>query len=107
MRQISAPQLAAWLADTQRPRPVLVDVREPWEFALCHIDGAMAMPINSIPSRCGELDADAETVLICHHGQRSQQIALFLERQGFTQVTNLAGGVADWARQVEPAMPSY
>ncbi|MBV2234954.1 MAG: sulfurtransferase [Sterolibacterium sp.] len=96
MQQISAAQLAIWLADDQRPPPVLLDVREPWEFASGHIAGSIAMPMNSVPARYMDMAQDALTVTICHHGQRSLQIALFLERKGFSQVLNLAGGIAAW-----------
>lgn len=107
MRQLTPTELAAWLADPQREKPVLVDVREPWEFELCHIEGSQAMPMGSVPARAMELDPDVETVLVCHHGGRSAQVGMFLERQGFTKVINLAGGVAEWARRVDPGMPQY
>jgi rhodanese-related sulfurtransferase len=107
MNQLSAPELAAWLADPARPRPVLLDVREPWEVALCSIAGSQAMPMQSVPARLQELDDEAEVVCICHHGMRSMQVAAFLERQGFTRVSNLTGGIHAWANQVDPAMATY
>lgn len=107
MQQISAPQLAAWLCDETRAKPVLLDVREPWEFETCRIDGAQSLPMRSIPQRIAELDADAEIVAICHHGMRSMQVAAFLEQNGFAKLYNLQGGVAAWAAQVDPAMPTY
>lgn len=106
MQQISAPQLAAWLSDPQRPQPLLLDVREPGEFAAGHIAGSMAMPMNSVPARYMDMARDAATVVICHHGQRSLQVALFLERQGFSKVLNLAGGIAAWDQQLAQAMPA-
>lgn len=107
MQQLSAPQLKAWLDDPARRAPAMVDVREPWEFDVCRIAGAKPMPMRSIPARFPELDRDAETVVICHHGARSFQVCMFLEQQGFTKVFNLYGGVAAWAQQVDPAMPTY
>lgn len=107
MRQITPVDLAAWLKDSQRPAPLLLDVREPWEYQLCHIAGSQHMPMGSVPARCNELDAAREIVVICHHGGRSAQVAMFLERQGFGQVINLAGGVAEWAGRVDPTMPQY
>ena len=110
MRQISASELAEWLAAVgrqERQEPVLLDVREPWETAICRIEGALAMPMGSVPSRQQELDPDAETVVVCHHGVRSLQVALFLERNGFASVSNLSGGVAAWADDVDPSMPRY
>lgn len=107
MQQLTAPQLAQWLADPSRATPVLLDVREPWEFETCRIPGAVAMPMNSVPARQEELDPETPVVCICHHGMRSMQVAAFLERAGFTQVVNLTGGVHAWAQQVDPSMPTY
>lgn len=107
MRQMSPRELADWLADEQRPKPVLLDVREPVEFDICRIEGSVLMPMASVPARQQELDPDADIVVICHHGGRSAQVCMFLERQGFPRVVNLAGGVAGWAAQVDPAMPQY
>lgn len=107
MQHITAPELAAWLADPSRPRPVLLDVRENWEFETCHLDGALLIPMNTIPARIDDLDEDAAIVCICHHGARSMQVAAFLERHGFAHLSNLTGGVHAWALQVDPAMPTY
>jgi rhodanese-related sulfurtransferase len=107
MQQLSAPELAQWLADDSRPQPVLLDVREPWEFQTCHIAGSQAMPMRTVPAHLAELDADAPLVCICHHGGRSLQVAAFLEQHGFSQVSNLTGGVHAWALQVDSAMPTY
>jgi rhodanese-related sulfurtransferase len=107
MQTVTAPELAAWLADAGRPDPVLLDVREPWEFETCRIAGALPIPLNNIPARMQELDDDAPIVCICHHGARSMSVAAFLERNGFTQVINLTGGVHAWALQVDNSMPTY
>ena len=107
MEHLTAPELAAWLADGARPQPVLLDVREPWEVETCHIDGALTMPMNSIPARIDDLDVEATIVCICHHGARSMQVAAFLERNGFGKIINLTGGIHAWAVQVDPAMPKY
>ena len=96
MRQMTVAELAERLA-AGGDRPVLLDVREPWEFEICHIEGSQPMPMGSVPARAAELDTQAETVVICHHGGRSAQVGMFLERQGFENVINLAGGVAAWA----------
>ena len=107
MWDISAPQLAAWLDDASRPPPLLLDVREPWEFETCHIDGARLLPMHTVPQHLAQLDPAAPIVCICHHGARSLQVAAFLERNGFADVGNLTGGVHAWALQVDPAMPTY
>jgi rhodanese-related sulfurtransferase len=107
MRQMLATQLKEWLTDAERPRPVLLDVREPWEFDTCRIDGSQSMPMRGVPARFQELKREADTVVICHHGARSYQVGMFLEQMGFTSVINLQGGVAAWARDVDSSMPTY
>lgn len=107
MEQWSPTRLKACFDATDDSAPVLLDVREPNEFEYCHIDGSVHMPMASVPARLNELDRDAQTVVICHHGGRSMQVAMFLKQQGFSNVINLAGGVAGWARQVDPTMPQY
>ena len=107
MKTISAPELAHWLADPQRPRPVLLDVREPWEQQICRIDGSDLVPMRVLPARLGELDPQRPIVCVCHHGGRSAHVAMFLGRQGFGDVYNLTGGVDAWARQVDTQMATY
>jgi rhodanese-related sulfurtransferase len=107
MRQMTAAQLKQWLDDPQRAKPVLLDVREPWEFAHCRIAGSLSMPMRGIPVRFRELDKEADIVMVCHHGARSFQAGMFLEQMGFAGIINLHGGVAAWARDVDPAMPTY
>lgn len=105
--QITPHLLQQWLADNGREPPVLLDVREHWEYQTCRIEGSALAPMNTIPARVQELDPERETVVICHHGARSFQAALFLERNGFSHLYNLQGGVSAWADQVDPSMPRY
>ncbi len=107
MQNLTTLELSAWLANSSRQKPVLLDVRELWEFQTCHIDGSLIMPMNTIPGKLSELDAAQTIVCICHHGVRSRQVALFLEQQGFTKMINLTGGVHAWAQQVDGTMPTY
>ena len=107
MKQITPGELSAWLADAQRAKPLLLDVREPWEFQTARIEGSTPIPMREMPARVGELDPGREVVAICHHGGRSQQVALFLEKNGFSKVHNLVGGVDAWSRTVDPAVPLY
>ncbi|TFW20633.1 rhodanese-like domain-containing protein [Duganella callida] len=107
MQQISAQDLASWLADEARPNPVLLDVREQWEVETCHIDGALHIPMNTIPARIDDLDEDATIVCICHHGARSMQVAAYLEHHGFGKMVNLTGGIHAWALQVDSTMAKY
>src|SRR3954471_19267208 len=107
MQSITAPELAAWLADAGREPPLLLDVREPWEVEKARIAGAQLVPMGEIPARLGEIDADRGGVAICHQGGRSQRVALFLEKSGHKKVHNLVGGVDAWSRTVDPAVPLY
>lgn len=107
MKQITPGELAAWLADAKRDQPLLVDVREPWEWQTARIEGAQHIPMREIPARAGELDKGRDVVAICHHGGRSQQVAMFLEKNGFAKIHNLQGGVDAWSRTVDPTVPTY
>ena len=107
MQQIRPRQLADWLSDDSRKKPVLLDVREPWEFALCSLPGSQHIPMHLIPQRLAELNPDDEMIVICHHGGRSMQAAMFLERQGYSTLFNLMGGVDAWANEVDPKLPRY
>lgn len=67
----------------------------------------MHMPMQTVPQRHAELEAEAPVVCICHHGMRSMQVGVYLDRAGFENVYNLTGGVEAWAVQVDPAMQRY
>ena len=107
MQQLNPTQLRAWLDDPSRDKPVLLDVREPWEYERARIDGSRLVPMREVPARVAEIDDDKEVVAICHHGGRSMQVAMFLERQGFRRVHNLMGGIDAWSRTVDPSVPTY
>jgi rhodanese-related sulfurtransferase len=107
MKTISAPALAQWLQEPERPAPQLLDVREPWEQQICQIAGSRLAPMRVLPAQLGELDPHGPIVCICHHGGRSAHVAMWLARQGFADVYNLSGGVDAWARQVDPSMATY
>jgi len=107
MHPLPAPGLAAWLADTARPAPQVLDVREPWEVATASLPGAIAIPMGQIAARAGELDPSRPVVCVCHHGMRSMHVAMFLDRRGFEDVWNLTGGIDAWAREVDPSCPTY
>jgi rhodanese-related sulfurtransferase len=92
----------------ERGEPLAVlDVREPEEIAIAPFPGALEIPMGDIPSRLAELDPDAEWVIVCHHGIRSAQVAIYLARNGFERVSNLTGGIDAWALEVDPAIPRY
>jgi len=107
MKQITPRELADWLGDERREKPVLLDVREPWEHEKARIEGAKLVPMREVPARIGEIDEEKDVVAICHHGGRSMQVAMFLEKQGFKRVHNLVGGIDAWSRSVDPAVPVY
>jgi rhodanese-related sulfurtransferase len=107
VKQISPAELKAWLADKSREAPLLLDVREPWEHDKARIAGSQLVPMGQIQSRLAELDDEKDVVAICHHGGRSMQVAMFLEKNGFPRVHNLAGGIDAWSRTVDPSIPVY
>jgi len=104
MRRIDAAQLAVQL---EHQNPVLLDVREAWEFEICHINGSINIPMGQIPLQLEQLQTASEIVVICHHGIRSQQVISFLQRQSVAALVNLDGGVDAWARTIDPDMPVY
>lgn len=86
----------------------LIDVREPWEFETARVDGSLLMPMGNVPARAhGELDPDERLVILCHHGQRSLNVAVWLRNQGFEQAQSLRGGIEAWSAKVDPSVPRY
>ena len=90
-------------------RFILIDCREPDEFAQASIEGSLPMPMRTIPSRIAELEAHREERMIvhCHHGGRSARVTAWLREQGFDNAQNMAGGIDAWSQQVDPAVPRY
>ena len=107
MQQLTPVELADWLSRTDGEKPLLLDVREAWEYSHCHIEDSVHVPMQTVPGRITEWEEDAPIIAICHHGARSLQVAHFLEQHGFKQVYNLSGGVDAWAKTVDHAMPTY
>jgi len=88
--------------------PVLLDVREPWEFQAASLPDSLLMPMGDVSSRAhAELDPDAHIVVLCHHGQRSLSVAMWLRAQGFERAQSLAGGIDGWSRTIDPTVPRY
>ena len=100
---------AAFAQQRQQPNsPLLLDVREPWEYQTASIPNSLLMPMGEVASRAhSELDPDAPIVVMCHHGARSLNVALWLREQGFTHAQSLAGGIDAWSRTVDPGIPRY
>ena len=105
-------QLSAWFASApEGSRPLVLDVREPWELQTASVAPAgftlLAIPMNEIPARLSELDENQRIACLCHHGARSQRVAAFLHQNGFAQLANVAGGIDAWSAQHDPAVPRY
>jgi rhodanese-related sulfurtransferase len=112
VEQIPPNALAAWFAAAPAgSAPVVLDVREPWEVARASVvpDGftLRTLPMAGVPTGLATLAPDQSIACLCHHGARSQQVAMFLERQGFARVANIAGGIDAWSLQCDPTVPRY
>ncbi len=87
--------------------PVLLDVREPWEYDTARVEGATLVPLGELLHQVPPLARDRDIVVLCHHGGRSQQAAQWLHASGVTRVFNLAGGIDAWSVEVDPSIPRY
>ena len=105
MKTISAKELKIKLEAGEKP--VLLDVREAWEFETCHIEGSINISMSNVQKMLDELDTADDTIVICHHGMRSFQVASYLEANGYVNISNLEGGVDAWAVSVDKDMPQY
>ena len=106
MQEFSAQELKAHLETCDKP-PLLLDVRQPWEYDVCRIENSVLLPMSQITAEYKSLDFDRETVVICHHGIRSRRVGRYLEEAGFINIINLSGGVAQWAKTVDNQMTTY
>jgi sulfur-carrier protein adenylyltransferase/sulfurtransferase len=104
--EITAEELQRELRE-KGPELVLLDVREPHEWEIAHIEGARLIPLGQLPERLGELDGHAEIVTHCHRGVRSMKALNILKAAGFNRVRSLAGGIDAWADRVEVGMARY
>lgn len=106
IQQLSVGEYKQWL-DEHKSDYTTLDVREPWEIETCALDNFINIPMGQVPNRLDELDREEPIVVVCHHGIRSQRVALFLENAGFESVYNLHGGVSAWAKEIDTAFPTY
>jgi len=104
MQRMDAAELAEYLESAD---PLLLDVREPWEFDICHLNGSLNIPMAQIPQNLPRIARAGECVVICHHGVRSLQVIQYLMHQSFDNLINLDGGVDAWARRVDVNMAVY
>jgi rhodanese-related sulfurtransferase len=104
--EITVDQLKQQLS-SEHP-PLLLDVREPWEYQTAHIETSTLIPMNEIPARAHqELDDEAPILVLCHHGARSLSVAAWLRQQGFDKVQSVSGGIDAWSRTIDPTIPRY
>jgi adenylyltransferase/sulfurtransferase len=87
--------------------PLLLDVREPHEWAIARLPDARLVPLNTLPDALDTLDRSEEIVVYCHHGLRSAAAVDWLREQGFARARNLVGGIDRWTRDVDPTMRRY
>jgi rhodanese-related sulfurtransferase len=89
----------------------LIDVREPQEIEIASIEGFINLPLSEFPTWSeqihSQLDSETETLVLCHHGMRSQQMCQWLVSQGFTNVKNISGGIDAYSIIVDPSVPQY
>ena len=115
IEQVTPRDLPTWLATARAEDadsvPLLLDVREPAEWRAASVQAAGAellqVPMHTIPARLPELDPDRPIAVLCHHGGRSMQVAMFLKQHGFAKVANVSGGIDAWSQQVDPTVPRY
>lgn len=106
--EITTQQLSELLTAESSENFVLLDVREPWEFEVAHVQGSTLIPMGDVPSRAfNELDPNARIVTLCHHGVRSMNVAVWLRNQGFESAQSLRGGIDAWSAEVDPTVPRY
>ena len=101
---MQAPELCSYLENSE---PLLIDVREPWEFEICHLPGSINIPMGQISQHLETIREAQECVMICHHGVRSMHVIQYLQQQEIEHLTNLEGGVDAWAREVDNDMVLY
>jgi rhodanese-related sulfurtransferase len=88
---------------------LLIDCREPDEFEIVRIESAMLLPMSEIVNRLAEIESrrEDEIVVHCHHGGRSLRVAMWLRGQGFAKAKSLAGGIDQWAVEIDSGLPRY
>lgn len=110
MQRLTPAELSAWLAEPAEKHPVLLDVREEWEYELGHLPGSVLLPLGQLSAdelEALDLPPDRPIVAICHHGVRSRMAMQLLAHHGFTQVHDLIGGTDAWSVQIDPTLRRY
>jgi adenylyltransferase/sulfurtransferase len=102
---IQVQELAEWRKEGRDF--TILDVRNPQEYEIAHIEGAKLIPLHELRDRVNELDTAVPLAVLCHHGPRSIQAVRFLRQIGFARARNLAGGIERWSTQIDPSVPRY
>ncbi|MBK8475671.1 MAG: molybdopterin-synthase adenylyltransferase MoeB [Opitutaceae bacterium] len=85
----------------------LLDVREPYEHAICQLPGSQLVPMREVPAMLDQLPRDRPLLVLCHHGGRSERVTRFLRSNGFARATNICGGIDAWAAELDPSLQRY
>ena len=104
MQRMQATELADYLSDF---KPLLIGVREPWEFEICQLANSVNIPMSTIPNHLQQMQDADEFVIIWHHGVRTMNVIQYLMQQDIDHLINLDGGVNAWAQKVDQDMPLY
>ncbi len=103
--EVDVRQARAWIES--KSGPLVLDVREPYEVALCSLPDSLAIPLAQMAERLNTLPRDRPILTLCHHGGRSLQAARFLRAKGLVRSSSLRGGIHEWAETFDPTMPKY
>ena len=110
IEQVRPAELPVWF-DAHGSDAVVLDVREPAELQVASVKPKgfelVHIPMNEIPGRLGQLDPGRAVAVLCHHGNRSMRVAMFLQAHGFETLANVAGGIEAWSHELDPSVPRY
>jgi rhodanese-related sulfurtransferase len=108
--QVTVEEFTQRLA-TADHHPQLIDVREPQEIDIASVNGFINLPLSEFANWSDQIhsrfDSNTETFVLCHHGIRSAQMCQWLVAQGFTNVNNIAGGIAAYSTIIDSSVPQY
>jgi len=106
---MSIPEItpAEFISRREQGAPLtLLDVREPWELAVANVPDTLNIPMGEVTQRLSEIDRRQPVVVLCRSGRRSLEVAKLLQQNGY-EVSNLAGGILAWSRDVDATIPTY
>ena len=102
-----SPREVKDIIDNAKNHPMILDVREQWEYDICHIENSIHIPMGKIADMNEKLETDGAIIVVCHHGIRSRMVAKYLITKGFKDVINLTGGIDAWSSNIDPSIPKY